>query len=282
MTKQLKVQVKKCRPTSAGRRHKVTVRAENIHSGAPYAPLTERIHQSAGRNSGGRLTVRRASAMHRRKYRIIDWKRSQYDGKTAVVERFERDPNRSALIALICYENGSRAYIILPKGLKIGDKVQTGSSAPISIGNTLPLENIPNGTTIHNIELKPGKGAQLVRSAGSFAQLAGRDGKYAIIRLKSGEMRKVLLSCRATVGEVAFSEHSLAKHGKAGARRWRGSRPKVRGVAMNPIDHPHGGGEGKTSGGRHPVSRTGVPAKGARTRRNKRTDTFRVRRRGKK
>jgi len=211
---------------------------------------------------------------------IVDFRRNK-DSIPATVERLEYDPNRSAHLALLCYADGERRYIIAPKGLKAGAKVISGVDAPIAVGNTLPLRNVPVGSVLHNVELKPGKGGQLARSAGTSIQYVGREGKYAQIRLRSGEMRKVLLDCRATLGEVGNSEHSLRKLGKAGAKRWRGIRPTVRGVAMNPVDHPHGGGEGRTSGGRHPVSPTGVPTKGYRTRRNKRSDSMIIRRRKK-
>jgi len=226
------------------------------------------------------ITVRHRGGGHKRKYRVVDFRRNK-DSIPATVERLEYDPNRSAHLALLCYADGERRYIIAPKGLKAGAKVISGVDAPIAVGNTLPLRNVPVGSVLHNVELKPGKGGQLARSAGTSIQYVGREGKYAQIRLRSGEMRKVLLDCRATLGEVGNSEHSLRKLGKAGAKRWRGIRPTVRGVAMNPVDHPHGGGEGRTSGGRHPVSPTGVPTKGYRTRRNKRSDSMIIRRRKK-
>ncbi|WP_237060420.1 50S ribosomal protein L2 [Microbulbifer sediminum] len=270
----------KSKPTSAGRRHLVKVVNPDLHKGAPYAPLVESKSKSGGRNNAGRITTRHVGGGHKQSYRVIDFKRNK-DGIPAKVERLEYDPNRSAHIALVCYADGERRYIIAPKGLKAGATVQSGDAAPISVGNTLPLRNIPVGSVIHGIELKPGKGAQLARSAGASVQLVAREGQYATIRLRSGEMRRVLSECRATLGEVSNSEHSLRKLGKAGAKRWRGVRPTVRGVAMNPVDHPHGGGEGRTSGGRHPVTPWGVPTKGKKTRKNKRTNNMIVRRRGK-
>ncbi|MFC6634505.1 50S ribosomal protein L2 [Microbulbifer taiwanensis] len=270
----------KAKPTSAGRRHLVKVVNSDLHKGAPYAPLVESKSKSGGRNNAGRITTRHIGGGHKQHYRVVDFKRNK-DGIPAKVERLEYDPNRSAHIALVCYADGERRYIIAPKGLKAGATVQSGDAAPIAVGNTLPLRNIPVGSVIHGVELKPGKGAQLARSAGASVQLVAREGQYATIRLRSGEMRKVLSECRATLGEVSNSEHSLRKLGKAGAKRWRGVRPTVRGVAMNPVDHPHGGGEGRTSGGRHPVTPWGVPTKGKKTRKNKRTDKMIVRRRGK-
>nr|WP_010133845.1 50S ribosomal protein L2 [Microbulbifer agarilyticus] len=270
----------KTKPTSAGRRHLVKVVNSDLHKGAPYAPLVEKKSKTGGRNNNGRITTRHIGGGHKHHYRVVDFKRNK-DGIPATVERLEYDPNRTAHIALVCYADGERRYIIAPKGLKAGAKIQSGDAAPIAVGNTLPLRNIPVGSVIHAIELKPGKGAQLARSAGASVQLVAREGQYATIRLRSGEMRKVLSECRATLGEVSNSEHSLRKLGKAGAKRWRGVRPTVRGVAMNPVDHPHGGGEGRTSGGRHPVTPWGVPTKGKKTRKNKRTDNMIVRRRGK-
>lgn len=270
----------KRKPTSSGRRHVVSVVHADLHKGGAYAPLTEQKSKTGGRNSAGRITTRHRGGGHKQLYRIIDFKRNK-DGIPARVERLEYDPNRSALIALVVYDDGERRYIIAPKGVKAGDRVQSGSSAPIKPGNTLPLRNIPVGSVIHCIELKAGKGAQLARSAGASVQLVAREGQYATLRLRSGEMRKVLSDCRATLGEVSNSEHSLRALGKAGAARWRGVRPTVRGVAMNPVDHPHGGGEGRTSGGRHPVSPWGTPTKGYKTRKNKRTSNMIVRRRNK-
>jgi len=250
----------KSKPTSAGRRHVVKVVNSDLHN---------------------RITTRHIGGGHRQHYRLVDFRRNK-DGIPATVERIEYDPNRTAHIALLKYADGERRYIIAPKGVKAGDAVQSGAGAPIKAGNTLPLRNIPVGSVIHCIELKPGKGAQIARSAGAGVQLVAREGTYATLRLRSGEMRKVLVECRATLGEVGNSEHSLRRLGKAGAKRWRGVRPTVRGVAMNPVDHPHGGGEGRTSGGRHPVTPWGVPTKGHKTRKNKRTDRLIVRRRGSK
>ena len=269
------------KPTSPGRRHVVRVVSEDLHKGAPYAPLLEKQSRRGGRNNNGRITVRHVGGGHKQHYRIIDFKRNK-DAVPAKVERLEYDPNRTAHIALLLFADGERRYIIAPKGVKSGDVLHSGAAAPIKAGNCLPLRNIPVGSVLHCIELKPGKGAQIARSAGASVQLVAREGQYATLRLRSGEMRKVLADCRATLGEVSNSEHNLRKLGKAGASRWRGVRPTVRGVAMNPVDHPHGGGEGRTSGGRHPVSPWGTPAKGYKTRKNKRTDSLIVRRRGKK
>ncbi len=273
--------VAKLKPTSPGRRFVVKVVNPELHKGAPYAPLLEKKSKNGGRNNMGRITTRHQGGGHRQHYRVIDFKRNK-DGIPGVVERLEYDPNRSANIALIKYIDGERRYIIAPKGVSAGTEILSGSEAPIKPGNCLKLRNIPVGSTVHCIELKPGKGAQLARSAGASVQLVAREGKHATIRLRSGEMRKVLADCKATIGEVGNSEHSLRKLGKAGAKRWRGVRPTVRGVAMNPVDHPHGGGEGRTSGGRHPVTPWGVPTKGYKTRSNKRTDGMIVRRRKQK
>jgi len=269
------------KPTSPGRRHVVRVVSEDLHKGAPHKPLLEKQSRNGGRNNNGRITTRHIGGGHKQHYRVIDFKRIK-DGIPAKVERIEYDPNRTANIALLLFADGERRYIIAPKGVKAGDVLQSGSTAPIKTGNCLPLRNIPVGSIVHAIELKPGKGAQIARSAGTSVQVVAREGQYATVRLRSGEMRKVLADCRATLGEVSNSEHSLRKLGKAGAARWRGVRPTVRGVAMNPVDHPHGGGEGRTSGGRHPVSPWGTPTKGYKTRKNKRTDNLIVRRRGKK
>lgn len=271
----------KSKPTSAGRRFVVKVVNQGLHKGAPYAPLLEKNSKNGGRNNAGRITTRHVGGGHKHHYRIIDFRRNK-DGVPAKVERIEYDPNRTAHIALVCYADGERRYIIAPKGLSAGDSIESGDAAAIKVGNSLPLRNIPVGSVVHCIELKPGKGAQLARSAGAAVQLVAREGAHATLRLRSGEMRKVLADCRATIGEVSNSEHSLRSLGKAGATRWRGVRPTVRGVAMNPVDHPHGGGEGRTSGGRHPVSPWGVPTKGYKTRSNKRTDNMIVRRRNKK
>jgi large subunit ribosomal protein L2 len=270
----------KCKPTSAGRRHVVKVVNNELHKGKPHAALLDKKSKSGGRNNAGRITTRHIGGGHKQHYRIIDFKRNK-DGVPAKVERLEYDPNRSANIALVLYADGERRYILAPKGLKAGDSIQSGQDADIQVGNALPMRNIPVGSTVHNIELKPGKGGQVARSAGAYAQIVARDGAYVTLRLRSGEMRKVLAEGRATLGEVGNSEHMLRQLGKAGAKRWRGVRPTVRGVAMNPVDHPHGGGEGRTSGGRHPVSPWGVPTKGKKTRSNKRTDKYIVRRRTK-
>jgi large subunit ribosomal protein L2 len=268
----------KSKPTSPGRRHVVKIVHDDLHKGAPYAPLLEKKSKSGGRNSNGRITTRHIGGGHKQHYRLIDFKRNK-DGIPAKVERLEYDPNRSANIALVLYADGERRYIIAPKGVSANDEIISGDASPIKPGNTLPLRNIPVGSVIHCVEMKPGKGAQIARSAGTSAQLVAREGQYVTLRLRSGEMRKILSECRATLGEVSNSEHSLRKLGKAGASRWRGVRPTVRGVAMNPVDHPHGGGEGRTSGGRHPVSPWGMPTKGYKTRKNKRTDKLIVRKR---
>ena len=272
--------VVKSKPTSAGRRHVVSVVNNDLHKGAPYAPLLSKKSKSGGRNNNGRITTRHVGGGHKQHYRMIDFRRNK-DGIPAVVERLEYDPNRSANIALIKFADGERRYIIASKGMVAGNVVLSGADAPIKAGNTLPLQNIPVGSTVHCVELKPGKGAQVARSAGASAQLVAREGRYVTLRLRSGEMRKVLTECRATLGEVSNSEHSLRVLGKAGATRWRGVRPTVRGAAMNPVDHPHGGGEGRSKGGRHPVTPWGVPTKGYKTRSNKRTDKLIVRRRTK-
>ena len=268
----------KRKPTSPGRRFVVNVVDKDLHKGKPFAALTESKNRISGRNNRGKITVRHRGGGHKQRYRIIDFKRNK-DDIIATVERIEYDPNRSANIALVLYADGERRYIIAPKGLKAGDQIVSGNSVAIQKGNTLPLSNIPLGSVIHCVELKPKKGAQIARSAGTSVQLVAKEGNYVTLRLRSGEVRKVLSECRATLGEVSNSEHSLRKLGKAGASRWRGVRPTVRGVVMNPVDHPHGGGEGKTSGGRHPVSPWGTPTKGYKTRSNKRTDKLIVRRR---
>jgi len=268
----------KAKPTSPGRRGVVQVRHEHLHDGRPWPGLVERKTRSGGRNNKGRITTRHRGGGHKQHYRVIDFKRDK-DGVKGRVERIEYDPNRSAHIALVLYPDGERRYIIAPKGVRAGDEVQSGRDAAIRPGNALPLRNIPVGSMVHCVELVPGKGAQIARSAGAAVQLVAREGLHATLRLRSGEMRKVLARCRATIGEVSNPEHNLEKLGKAGARRWRGVRPTVRGVAMNPVDHPHGGGEGRTSGGRHPVSPWGVPTKGHKTRRNKRTGKYILRKR---
>jgi len=268
----------KVKPTSPGRRGLQKVLTAGLHKGKPYAPLLEKKISKAGRNHHGRITVRHQGGGHKQHIRVVDFKRVK-DGIPAKVERLEYDPNRSARLALICYADGERKYIIAAKGLVPGEELMNGIDAPFKVGNSLPLKNIPVGSTLHCIELKPGKGAQMARSAGSSVQLLAREGAYAQLRLRSGEVRKVHVDCRATIGEVGNDEHSLRSIGKAGAMRWRGVRPTVRGVVMNPVDHPHGGGEGRSSGGRHPVSPWGVPTKGYRTRNNKRTDNMRLSRR---
>ncbi|HXC38851.1 MAG TPA: 50S ribosomal protein L2 [Burkholderiales bacterium] len=260
----------KIKPTSNGRRGVVKVVNPDLHKGKPVAALVEKQSKRAGRNNAGRVTMRHQGGGHKQQYRIIDFRRNK-DGIPAKVERLEYDPNRSANLALLCYGDGERRYIIAPKGVSVGTQLLSGIEAPIKPGNTLPLRNIPVGTTIHCVEMQPGRGAQIARSAGTSVQLLARDGSYAQVRLRSGEIRKVHVECRATVGEVGNEEHSLRSIGKAGAMRWRGVRPTVRGVAMNPIDHPHGGGEGKTAAGRDPVSPWGVLTKGYKTRSNKRT-----------
>ncbi len=271
----------KSKPTSAGRRFVVAVKTPELHKGKPHAALLEKKSGKGGRNNNGRITVRHQGGGHKQHYRIVDFKRDK-DGIPGVVERLEYDPNRSAHLALVKYADGERRYILAPKGVSAGTPVMSGDESPIKPGNALRLKSIPVGTVIHNIELKAGKGGQLIRSAGGAAQLAARDGAYASVRLRSGEVRKIHVECRATIGEVGHGEHNLRKLGKAGAKRWRGVRPTVRGVAMNPVDHPHGGGEGRTSGGRHPVSPWGTPTKGYKTRSNKRTDGMIVRRRKRK
>ena len=270
----------KPKPTSPGLRSMVKVVSPELHKGGPYEPLLEKQGKNSGRNNQGRITVRHRGGGSKQRYRVIDFKRDK-DGIRASVERIEYDPNRSAHIALLLYADGERRYIIAPSGIVKGADLMSGTEAAIQSGNCMPLRNIPLGTTVHCIEMKPGKGAQIARSAGAGVQLVAKEGAYATLRLRSGEMRKVLLDCRATIGEVSNGEHSLRSLGKAGAKRWRGIRPTVRGVAMNPVDHPHGGGEGRTSGGRHPVSPWGVPTKGYKTRKNKRTDSLIVRNRGK-
>jgi large subunit ribosomal protein L2 len=271
----------KVKPTSAGRRALVKVVNPQLHKGKPHASLVEKTVRGSGRNNQGRITTRHQGGGHKRHYRIIDFRRNK-DGVVGKVERLEYDPNRSAHIALVCYADGERRYIIAPKGLGVGAEIVSGQDAPIRVGNTLPVRNIPVGTTIHCVEMQPGKGAQLARAAGTSVQLLAREGSYAQLRLRSGEIRRVLIDCRATIGEVGNEENSLRQFGKAGAMRWRGVRPTVRGVAMNPIDHPHGGGEGRTGTKRDPVSPWGTLTKGYRTRNNKRTETLIVQRRHRK
>src|SRR5699024_10935504 len=270
--------IKKAKPTSPGRRSLIEVKVEGLHKGKPFAGLLEGKSSTGGRNNAGRITSRHRGGGHKQHYRVIDFKRDK-DNTPAKVERIEYDPNRSAHIALLCYTDGERRYVIAPAKLKAGDVVFSGANAPIRTGNALPLRNIPIGSTIHCIEMKPGKGAQLARSAGASVQLVAKEGEYSTIRLRSGEVRRVHSDCKATIGTVSNGEHSLRVLGKAGANRWRGIRPQTRGAAMNPVDHPHGGGEGRTSGGRHPVTPWGQPTKGYKTRTNKRTDKYIVRRR---
>jgi len=266
----------KVKPTSPGRRAVVKVVPVGLHKGAPYAPLLEKKNKTGGRNNNGRITTRHVGGGHKQHYRVIDMKRDK-DGIPGHVERLEYDPNRSAHIALVLYADGERRYMIAAKGMQAGTEIISGPEAQIKPGNCLQVRNIPVGTTVHCVELKPGKGAQLGRSAGAGVQLIAKEGDYATIRMRSGEMRKVHLECKATIGEVGNEEHNLRSLGKAGASRWRGIRPTVRGTAMNPVDHPHGGGEGRTKGGRHPVSPWGVPTKGYKTRANKRTNRMIVR-----
>jgi large subunit ribosomal protein L2 len=271
----------KVKPTSAGRRALVKVVNPNLHKGRPHDALVEKKTSKAGRNNHGHITTRHQGGGHKQHYRIVDFKRNK-DGIVAKVERLEYDPNRSANIALLCYADGERRYIIATKGMVVGQEVVSGPEAPIKPGNALPIRNIPVGSTIHCIEIMPGKGAQMARAAGTSVQLLAREGTYAQVRLRSGEIRRIHVECRATIGEVGNEENNLRKIGKAGANRWRGIRPTVRGVAMNPIDHPHGGGEGRTGEGRVPVSPWGQPTKGYRTRSNKRTDNMIVQRRHKR
>ena len=269
----------KCKPTSPGRRHVVKIVNQELYKGKPFAALLDSKSKSGGRNNNGRITTRHIGGGHKQHYRIVDFKRDK-DGIPAKVERLEYDPNRTANIALVLYADGERRYILAPKGLKAGDAIASGADAAIKVGNSLPMRNIPVGSTVHAVEMKPGKGAQLARSAGTFIQILAREGNYVTLRLRSGEVRKVLSECRATIGEVGNSEHMLRQLGKAGANRWRGIRPTVRGMAMNPVDHPHGGGEGRNKG-MQPVSPWGQKAKGFKTRKNKRTDKYIVRRRNK-
>jgi large subunit ribosomal protein L2 len=268
----------KVKPTSPGRRAVIKVVNPDLYKGKPHAPLLEKQSKKAGRNNNGHITIRHQGGGHKQHYRIVDFRRNK-DGIPAKVERLEYDPNRSAHLALLCYADGERRYIIAPRGVTAGAQLVSGSDAPIKVGNALPLRNIPVGSTVHCVELMPGKGAQLARSAGTSIQLLAREGSYAQLRLRSGEVRRVHVDCKATLGEVGNEEHSLRSIGKAGAMRWRGVRPTVRGVVMNPVDHPHGGGEGRTAAGMNPVSPWGTPTKGYRTRNNKRTDNMRVSRR---
>jgi large subunit ribosomal protein L2 len=273
--------LKKAKPTSAGQRFRVQSVRKDLHKGGPRRALVRKKSATGGRNNAGRITTRQRGGGHKRRYRVIDFKRDK-DGVPGRVEHLEYDPNRSAHLALVLYADGERRYIIAPRGVQAGSSVISGETAPTAPGNAMPLKSIRVGTQIHCVELRPGKGAQLCRSAGSAAQLVAREGAYATLRLRSSEMRRVHVSCRATIGEVGNNEHSLQVLGKAGARRWRGERPTVRGIAMNPVDHPHGGGEGTTAGGRHPVSPWGKKTKGAKTRRNKATNSMVVRPRSKR
>lgn len=268
-------------PTTPSQRQLVLVDKSNLWKGKPVKSLTKGLTKSGGRNNKGRITSRHIGGGHKRKYRVIDFKRNKHD-IPATVKRIEYDPNRSAVIALIEYQDGTLAYILAPQRLAVGDPVIAGQKVDVKNGNAMPIKNIPVGTIIHNVEMKPGKGGQLARSAGSYIQLVGKDSGYGLIKLRSGEVRKVLADCFATIGAVSNPDNQNTNLGKAGRKRWLGVRPTVRGVAMNPVDHPHGGGEGKTSGGRHPVSPWGQSAKGKRTRNNKATDKFIIRRRHKK
>ena len=270
----------KAKPTSPGRRGVVSVKRD-LYKGKPWKSLVVSKSKNGGRNNNGRITVRHQGGGHKQHYRIIDFKRDKFD-IPAIVERLEYDPNRSANIALLKYADGERRYIIAPSKLKVGDKVVSGDNCEIKVCNSMKLKDIPLGTNIHCVELKPMKGAQLARSAGTSARLVAKEGIYATLRLQSGETRKVLWECRATLGVVSNQENNLKSLGKAGAKRWRGVRPTVRGVAMNPVDHPHGGGEGRTSGGRHPSTPWGKPTKGYKTRKNQRTNDLIIRRRGSK
>ena len=273
--------VQKAKPTSPGRRFVISLKKNNLHRGKPFKGLIEPKSKKGGRNNNGRITVRHQGGGHKRHYRVIDFKRNKLD-IPAIVERIEYDPNRSANIALLKYADGERRYIICPSKMEIGAEVISSDTADIKDGNSLKLKDIPLGTNIHCVEMKPGKGGQIARSAGTSARLVAKEGIYSTLRLQSGEMRKVLSECRATLGTVSNQENNLKSIGKAGANRWRGKRPTVRGVAMNPIDHPHGGGEGRTSGGRHPSTPWGVPTKGYKTRKNTRSDNLIIRRRGKR
>lgn len=270
----------KCKPTSPGRRHAVKLSNTDLYKGKPFSLLlSNKTNKSGGRNNYGRITTRHIGGGHKKRYRIIDFKRNK-DNIKSVVENLEYDPNRSSNIALLLYKDGERRYILAPKNIRIGDVIKSGIDVPIEPGNALPMANIPIGSIVHNVEMKSGKGGQIARSAGSYVQIIARDGDYIILRLKSGETRKVRAECRATIGEVGNSEYMLRILGKAGANRWRGVRPTVRGTAMNPIDHPHGGGEGRNFG-KHPVSPKGIQTKGKKTRNNKRTDKFILYRRNK-
>ena len=272
--------LKKYKPMSPGTRQLVTVDRSDLWSGKPEKALTEGLKKSGGRNNHGRITTRHIGGGHKRRYRVIDFKRTKFDVEATVV-RLEYDPNRTAFIALIEYADGEKAYILAPQRLQAGDKVIASERTDVKPGNAMRLKNMPVGTIIHNVEMKPGKGGQLARSAGAYAQLVGRDQGYAQVKLTSGELRLIPSDCIATVGAVSNADHSNTNMGKAGRNRWMGRRPTVRGVVMNPVDHPHGGGEGRTSGGRHPVSPWGKPTKGAKTRKNKATDKYIIRKRKK-
>src|SRR3982750_4083265 len=276
----IKMPIRKYNPTSPGRRFQTVQVFDEITTQDPYKPLVEPLRKSGGRNNHGELTSWWRGGGHKRNYRIIDFKRDKR-GIPAKVSTIEYDPNRSARIALLAYADGEKRYILQPIGLKVGQKVVSGPDADILVGNALPLKNIPAGTTVHNVELKPGKGAQMVRSAGGQAQLVAKEGEWALLKLPSGEARRVLIDCMATIGQVGNTDHENISIGKAGRKRWMGIKPTNRGVVMNPVDHPHGGGEGKTSGGRHPVTPWGQPTRGYKTRNNKRTDKFIVQRRSK-
>jgi large subunit ribosomal protein L2 len=270
--------IKKYKPTSPGRRTMTRIVRESGTTNAPYKPLVKKLAKHGGRDNRGHIAVRHRGGGHKRRYRVIDFRRDKLD-IPAKVEKIEYDPNRSADIALVCYADGERRYILAPKGLQIGQQIVSSLKADIQPGNSLPLESIPLGTEVHNIEMRPGKGGQMVRSAGTSAQLIAKEGSYALLRMPSGEMRRILMVCRATIGQIGNLDHENANSGKAGRSRWLGWRPTVRGVVMNPVDHPHGGGEGRTSGGRHPVTPWGVPTKGKKTRNNPRTGQYIVRRR---
>ena len=272
--------LKKFKPRSPGQRQLVQIDRKDLHKGKPEKSLTEGLTKTGGRNNTGRITSRHIGGGHKRRYRIIDWKRNKFDVE-GTVARIEYDPNRTAFIALIEYADGEKRYILAPQRLAVGDKIISGQKVDVKPGNAMPLRSMPVGTIIHNIEMKPGKGGQMIRSAGTFAQLVGRDQGYSQIKLTSGELRIVRGECMATVGAVSNPDHMNTNMGKAGRHRWKGRRPHVRGVVMNPVDHPHGGGEGRTSGGRHPVSPWGKPTKGAKTRKNKATDKYIIRRRKK-
>jgi large subunit ribosomal protein L2 len=273
--------LKKYNPVTPGLRQVVQVDRSELWKGKPVKKLTEGLTKSGGRNNTGRITTRHIGGGHARRYRLVDFKRKKHN-ITAIVERLEYDPNRTAFIALIKYEDGTQAYILAPQRLSVGDKVVSGDKVDVKPGNAMLIKNIPVGTIVHNVELRPGKGGQIARSAGTYVQIVGRDAGHALVKLSSGELRHVPQDCMATVGAVSNADHGNVKLGKAGRRRWMGVRPTVRGVAMNPIDHPHGGGEGRTSGGRHPVTPWGVGTKGVKTRKNKRTDHMIVRRANKR